>query len=560
MRAPHDTGSQRRRRLRTSRLWLLAGTLGAVTIFSAAAAIHDTGQRREAAGRVAHTAAEQIAIHANGRLLLLALEALAPASPWVAPGDRPARAIVDALREGQRAGERCRCRELLPATAFFHFDVGTGTLVVDPLAAVADSLPAPARLAGLAREEAQRTRSRQLSTVRLIAHPALGSQTAITMVQHDASGNVKGVVGLVAETRETIRAIFGPPSVQHGPVDGSGGRPAGVVMLDSLSLQVASDEGAVLFGRLGDAHVYRASSRPRGPLEGLTLTVALAPRQIPSALVAILPRGHLWQVGGLLLCTLIVTGIAVGSSRREALLASARSDFIAGVSHDLRMPLAQILIAGETLAMRRDRSEAERLSLARAIVREAQRLTALVENVLLFSRSGAIELQPVLEPIPAVDLLREVTEAVQLAAADAEQTIDTRADEGLMILGDRQLVRQALVNLLDNAMKYGSAGQRIRLEAVGPTPTLVHLRVEDHGVGVPRAERERVFDAYERLARDQDSERTGTGLGLAIVRQIARACRGRVWLEDAPGGGTRAVFELPAAAPREGGWPAMERV
>jgi signal transduction histidine kinase len=77
----------------------------------------------------------------------------------------------------------------------------------------------------------------------------------------------------------------------------------------------------------------------------------------------------------------------------------------------------------------------------------------------------------------------------------------------------------------------------------------VRLQVQDQGPGVPAGQRSRMFEPYERLERDQASERTGSGLGLAVVRQIAGACRGTVWLEDAPGGGTRAVLELGAAGP-----------
>ena len=76
----------------------------------------------------------------------------------------------------------------------------------------------------------------------------------------------------------------------------------------------------------------------------------------------------------------------------------------------------------------------------------------------------------------------------------------------------------------------------------------VRLQVEDQGPGVPPEQRVRVFEPYERLVRDQASERTGSGLGLAVVRHIASACQGKVWLEDAPGGGTRAVLELRADA------------
>jgi signal transduction histidine kinase len=74
----------------------------------------------------------------------------------------------------------------------------------------------------------------------------------------------------------------------------------------------------------------------------------------------------------------------------------------------------------------------------------------------------------------------------------------------------------------------------------------VRITVDDRGPGIPRAERERVFEPYERLMRDESSERTGSGLGLAVVEYIASASGGRVWLDDSPQGGTRAVLELPA--------------
>ena len=98
------------------------------------------------------------------------------------------------------------------------------------------------------------------------------------------------------------------------------------------------------------------------------------------------------------------------------------------------------------------------------------------------------------------------------------------------VMGDQRLVRQALVNLVDNALKYGSPGQRIRLgsEIRGTT---VRLFVEDEGPGIPPADRDRIFEPYARLPHDQVSERTGTGLGLAVVRQIAQACK-RVLIDE----------------------------
>jgi signal transduction histidine kinase len=255
---------------------------------------------------------------------------------------------------------------------------------------------------------------------------------------------------------------------------------------------------------------------------------------------------QLLHIALLLVATIIVVTLAATASRRELLLARARSDFIAGVSHDLRMPLAQILIASETLAMQRERTEDERVSLASSIVRETRRLVGLVDNVLLFSRSGALELEPAMRPVGADELLDEVVDAVRLAVDDAGQAIEMVGERGLTVRGDRRLVRQALVNLVDNALKYGDAGQVIRLGAERRGDR-VQIVVEDDGPGVPDSERNRVFEPYTRLAKDQVSERTGTGLGLAVVRQIADACGGRVWIEDGSMRGARVVLELHAA-------------
>jgi len=254
---------------------------------------------------------------------------------------------------------------------------------------------------------------------------------------------------------------------------------------------------------------------------------------------------QLLHIALLLVATIIVVTLAATASRRELLLARARSDFIAAVSHDLRMPLAQILIASETLAMQRERTDGERVSLASSIVRETRRLVGLVDNVLLFSRSGALELTPSLRPVGVDELLDDVVDGVRLAVDDAGQTIEMTGERGLTVTGDRRLVRQALVNLVDNALKYGKAGQVIRLGAQRHGER-VRISVEDDGPGVPEAERMRVFEPYTRLPEDQVSERTGTGLGLAVVRRITEACGGRVWIEDGATHGARVIVELRA--------------
>jgi signal transduction histidine kinase len=171
----------------------------------------------------------------------------------------------------------------------------------------------------------------------------------------------------------------------------------------------------------------------------------------------------------------------------------------------------------------------------------------IVENVLFFSGADSARPDVQLRPVNVASLFERAAESVDLAVADAGQTIDIRATD-TAVLADPDLARHALVNLIDNAIKYGRPAQRIVLSAERAANSRVRMHVDDEGPGIPAAERARVFEAYERLARDQVSERTGTGLGLAIVRRIAEGCGGRVWIESAPSGGARATIELGAAS------------
>jgi DNA-binding response OmpR family regulator/signal transduction histidine kinase len=250
-----------------------------------------------------------------------------------------------------------------------------------------------------------------------------------------------------------------------------------------------------------------------------------------------------WHLGLLVIGTLVAFAVALASTRREMMLADTRTGFVAGVSHELRMPLAQILLAAETLALQREDSAAARVSLTESIVRETRRLMGLVDNVLLFSRSGVVGLRPAIHPVNVEELFERVRDAVRLVAMDAGRDVTAHGSATIAVMGDLSLLTQALMNLVDNAIKYDSTGNDVRLlaEAFGAS---VRLVVEDHGPGIPVEDRDRVFAAYERLDRDRLSERTGSGLGLAVVRTIAESLGGRVWLEETPGGGTRAVLSF----------------
>jgi signal transduction histidine kinase len=282
-----------------------------------------------------------------------------------------------------------------------------------------------------------------------------------------------------------------------------------------------------------------------GVLAGSTVRVSLDPGKAPRLVIGGLPRSRapallalLAVTGGLLITALVLL-------RRERELQRLRSDFVASVSHELRTPLTQIRMFAETLLLDRIRSPQERVRALEIIDKEARRLTNLVENLLMFSRSERGAVRPAGQPRALAPLVREIADGFRPLLAGTDARLETQLDEDLTAAVDPDALRQVLLNLLDNAVKYGPRGQTVRLtvERAGEKARVV---VEDQGPGVPEGQRQRVFERFHRL--DRDRERTGTGIGLAVVRDLAHGLSGRCFVEDAAGGGARFVVELPGPA------------
>jgi signal transduction histidine kinase len=229
---------------------------------------------------------------------------------------------------------------------------------------------------------------------------------------------------------------------------------------------------------------------------------------------------------------------AVGASfnraaaRVQALVRSHQS-LLANASHELRSPLTRLKMA---LAMLEEAPSAERGALKREIDADIAELDALVEEVLLSSRLEANQEAGAALPDEPVALLPLAAE--EAARVGAEVTV-----EALQVRGDERLLRRALRNLLENALRYGGGAVEVALERRGPQALAI---VSDRGPGVPEAYRERIFEAFFRLPGH--AERAGgVGLGLALVRQIASRHGGHVSCEPREGGGSRFVLALPLA-------------
>jgi signal transduction histidine kinase len=198
----------------------------------------------------------------------------------------------------------------------------------------------------------------------------------------------------------------------------------------------------------------------------------------------------------------------------------------------------------ETLRLGRWQTEEQRDWLLGHVDRETARLSNLVENVLAFSTAARAP-----RARDLVDVGAEVADAVRafepLAAARGA-TLRLAADPDAVAPVDRAGFRQVLLNLLDNAVKFGPAGQAVTVRVSRDGPA-VRVAVDDAGPGVPRDERARVWEPFFRGAGEGARVAGGSGIGLAVVREIVAAHGGRAWVDEAPGGGARVVVELPAA-------------
>src|SRR5262249_25001660 len=244
-----------------------------------------------------------------------------------------------------------------------------------------------------------------------------------------------------------------------------------------------------------------------------------------------LPRSRLPLLLGLLVLAVLLAAVAVLLTARERSLSRLRTDFVTGVSHELRTPVTQIRMFAETLLLDRVRSEDERVRSLRIIDQEARRLAHLVENVLLFSRGerGRITLAP--RPLRLASFLADTVDAFAPMAASRGVTVRMEAPADGEVVADEDALRQAMLNLLDNALKYGPAGQTI-VAGAAMDATVARLWVDDAGPGIPLPDRDRVWQRYVRLSRDQDGAVAGAGIGLAVVRDLVERHDGRTRIED----------------------------
>ena len=359
----------------------------------------------------------------------------------------------------------------------------------------------------------------------------------------DGSSVPTGLVGFIAD-RRFVTSVF-EHIVGHTSLLPPSLVPPGAKTNAALSVRVSAPSGEAVFASGTEWSAYEGAQQLTAEFDRLSLAVALRPEAAEGLVIGGLPRERLPLVIGLLTLTVGLVVVALVQLRREAELSRMRSDFVSGVSHELRTPLAQIRMFTETLLLGRVRSATEGRRSLEIIARETQRLIQLVENVLLFSRGERAA--PVLtrEAAHLAPIIREVVEGFAPLAAARQVRLTTALDEAVAANVDAAALRQILLNLLDNAVKYGPTGQQVTI-GLSLAGNDARVSVDDEGSGINAADAERIWQPFNRLARSDDAT-GGTGIGLTIVRQLTDLHGGRAWVERSPAGGARLVVELPAA-------------
>lgn len=233
---------------------------------------------------------------------------------------------------------------------------------------------------------------------------------------------------------------------------------------------------------------------------------------------------------------------------RDIRIAEVRSQFVAGVSHELKTPLTAIRMFAETLAMGRSRDEYTRSEYLETIVNESERLARLVDNVLDFSRIEQGRKIYRLRPTRLEDVAGSAVRAMQFPLAQQGFHLNFSADEDLPELQvDSDAIQQAILNLLTNAMKYSGDSREIDLRVAARDGNAV-IQVVDRGLGLEPEEKKRIFEKFYRAPSHESRLIAGTGLGLTLVAHIAAAHGGRVEVESAPGSGSTFCILIPIEA------------
>ncbi len=218
--------------------------------------------------------------------------------------------------------------------------------------------------------------------------------------------------------------------------------------------------------------------------------------------------------------------------------------FTADASHELRTPLTALRSVGE-VGIQAMRSPEEYREIIGSMLEEISRLTRLVDNLLYLSRADGRRQEMAFEELDLLAFARETAGLISILAEEKEQVLSVTGEVDLFVQADRSVLGQAVLNLIDNAIKFSPGGSPIEVKVMRGRHSQAWLDVADHGPGIPPSQRSLIFERFYRLHRSRDGGPVGVGLGLAIAKWAVEANGGRITVEDTEGRGTTFRISLP---------------
>jgi len=232
-------------------------------------------------------------------------------------------------------------------------------------------------------------------------------------------------------------------------------------------------------------------------------------------------------------------------TRREMRLAELRSQFVSSVSHELKTPLTSIRMFAEILKTQNSVDELMKGECLDTIVNESERLTRLLNNVLDFSRIEHGQRTYRMESIQLAEVVSAAAKTMQYPLTEQGFDLRVDVDEGIPpVKADRDALKQAILNLLTNAMKYSGPSRGIELRLL-PQNGDALIQVADHGIGIPEHEQPRIFEKFYRARVPENHAISGTGLGLALVAHIVQGHGGTIHIDSSPGRGSTFSIRIP---------------
>jgi two-component system sensor histidine kinase SenX3 len=223
---------------------------------------------------------------------------------------------------------------------------------------------------------------------------------------------------------------------------------------------------------------------------------------------------------------------------------ATRRDFVANVSHELKTPVGAMGVLAEALLASTDDPQTV-TRFAEKMVKESIRLGKMVGELIELSRLQGAEPLPDLDDVDVDTVVAEALSRYKLAADNADIAITTDAPTGYRVLGDQPLLATAIANLVSNAIAYSPDGSSVSISRRRRGDN-VEIAVTDRGIGIARADQERVFERFFRVDKARSRATGGTGLGLAIVKHVAANHNGSIRLWSQPGTGSTFTLSIPA--------------